>query len=245
MAKKHYFNIDEVVWVKKEQQRGVITKIYQSDDKTVADVNLEDGEHVTLSLKDLASTVDKEYYDGVIGFARFRESALIPSKASPEDAGYDVYLDFPKDYTYTYKGKTHKAWQEDNVLEVYLQQLTPNLLPTGVGVKVPKGLYTNWANERGSTGKEGMLILSGIVDSNYRGESFINISPLFNDILITNMVEEVEYRDNLVVFPYNKAVAQMIPSDNKQLRSYDIPLDTFVQDKTNRGANKLGSTDKK
>ena len=244
---KRYYRIGEQVWYL-ENRKVVIVKSINAhrQEMTVYTTDIH-GDRAQIT--DKMWKFDKlrghnDYEDGIIGFTTFRESAIIPTRNSLEDAGYDVFLDFPSDFEYTIDGVTHKAWQ-DGKLNVKLKKLTTNLLPTGIGVKVDKKLYTDWANERGSTGKLGMAMLSGIVDSGYRGEVFVDIIPLVRDVIITNSCTEVEIKEDTIYFPYSYAVCQMIPRQIPQLRDYAIDLSDFKDDYTQRGGNKLGSTDKK
>lgn len=244
---RRYYKVGEQVWFLKNKQVGIVKSInLKNKEMTVYTID-EYGDRVEETSK--LWNFDKlrgqnDYGDGIMGFTTYRTSAMIPTKNSPEDAGYDVYLDFPEDFSYKLNGEEVKAWN-DGILEVRLKHLTTNLLPTGVGVKVDKRFYTDWANERGSTGKLGMSLLSGIVDSNYRGEVFLDILPLVKDVVITNSYSDVKETDDTIYFPYNKAVAQMIPRQSLQLRDYVMELEDFKRDVTNRGDNKLGSTDKK
>lgn len=245
--KRRYYRIGEQVWFLEGKSVGVVKSInLKTKDMTVYTTDEHgDRTEVTSKLWKFDKLRGKnDYRDGIIGFTTFRGSAIVPSKSSPEDAGYDVFLDFPEDFEYELDGKKVKAWNE-GVLEVRLKHLTTNLLPTGVGVKVDKRFYTDWANERGSTGKLGMSLLSGIVDSGYRGEVFVDILPLVKDVVITNSYTETKITDDTIYFPYNQAVAQMIPRQSLQLRDYVMQLEDFKNDVTERGDKKLGSTDKK
>lgn len=245
---RRYYKVGEQVWFLDNKKVGIVKSINLKDKEMTVYTTDERGDRTEVTAK--LWKFDKlrgqnDYRDGIIGFTNYRSSAMIPVKNSPEDAGYDVFLDFPKDFTYVdSNGIEQNAWNGD-VLTVKLQHLTTNLLPTGVGVKVDKRFYTDWANERGSTGKLGMALLSGIVDSGYRGEVFVDIIPLVKDVVITNSYSDVKEDKDTIYFPYNKAVAQMIPRQSLQLRDYVMELEDFINEKTNRGSNKLGSTDKK
>lgn len=239
------------------KQKDFLVKDVRPTDKEMTVIDFETGEEYTDKFWAFDKLRDEE---GNLMFpmkwAKFRDTATIPHKGHPEDAGYDVYLDIPKDFKTTspfQKGEVD-AWTKndvgEDVLRLYVPCYKPTLLPTGVGVSVPTGFYTDWANERGSTGKLGMKMLSGVVDSNYRGEVFVNMLPKHN-IFITNLTDEViveTYPDSdiirLIHYPYSKAVSQMIPRELPKLRDIVIPLEMFQEDKTSRGDSKLDSTNK-
>jgi dUTP pyrophosphatase len=98
-------------------------------------------------------------------WSKVKQTAIIPSKRR-EDAGYDIYACFDED-------------------ELLLKKLQPNPISTGIASAISPEYYWNVKHERGSTGKYAMLLLSGCIDSGYRGEWFINICPLYKDILIS------------------------------------------------------------
>lgn len=247
--KKRYYKIGEQVWNIPHRTVGVVKSIDTENKKMT--IYAHDAQNGEIELTNDLWEFDKlrgnnEFQDGVVAFTRFRDSAVRPYKGNREDAGYDVYLDIPKDFTYVdaETGETKNAWVND-VLHLPLKKSQVHLLPTGVGVIVDKQYYTHWANERGSTGKLGIALLSGIVDSGYRGEVFLNVLPLQKDIVITSSFSEVKIGDDEILFPYTKAIAQMIPHRNLQLLDIEMPVEDFKKQKSIRGANKLGSTDAK
>lgn len=246
MAERCYYKTGEQVW---SNQDGVVAIV-----KSVDTVNKEMTVYL-LDEKGKTTTVTRnlwefdklrgfnKYEAGTIGFAKFRPTAKIPTKNNFEDAGFDVYLDIPKDFMYEVNGVEAPAWN-NGVLSFVIKKDIPTLLPTGIGVKVSEDFYTDWANERGSTGLRGMATLSGVVDSGYRGEVFLDISPIKKDIVITNTYEEIKETADAIYFPVTKAVAQMIVRDNLHLREYELSIDDFKDDVTNRGDSKLGASGK-
>ena len=245
-GKRIYFK-DEQVWSINDD-KIVIVKSIDSQNKEMSVYSKEkDGSTVIKTGKfwEFNKLYKENRKQIPLWFTKYRTTAKVPSVNSDEDAGYDVFLDFPKDHTHFYKGKVYNSWNEDGELFVRLERFTTNILPTGVGVKVPKGYYTSWANERGSTGSLGMLLLSGIVDSGYRGEVFLNIVPLVTDVIISSAFNDVEIFKDKIHLPYDKAVAQMIPHHRLKVTQYEKELDDFLEEKTLRGDKKLGSTDKK
>ena len=245
MSEKRYYKAGEQVWSNTEKAVAVVKDIDTVNHKMNAYVTDETGTYV---ISGFFWEFDKlrgenKYADGSIGFAKFRPTATIPVKNHFEDAGYDVYLDFPKDHKHAVNGVEKNSWTGD-VLAVHIQKGHPTLLPTGIGVKVSSDYYTDWANERGSTGLQGMLTLSGVVDSGYRGEVFLDIAPTNKDVIITNQVKSIVEKDDLIFFPVTKAVAQMIVRKNYHMREYVMSLEDFQNDNTNRGDSKLGESGK-
>lgn len=92
--------------------------------------------------------------DQRIEFNLIHPNAQVPTKGSPDAAGWDLY----------YTG-------EDNRV-VELTNKAPNnsyLFSTGLQVKVPKGYYGRIA-PRSGLGIRGIDVHGGVIDSDYRGE---------------------------------------------------------------------------
>lgn len=245
MSEKRYYKVGEQVWSTIERKVGIVKSIDITNKQMTVYISEDGSTHeVTGNLWEFDKLRGgNKYADGTIGFTKFRESATIPTKNHFEDAGFDVYLDFPEDYTYQDGGKEYRAWN-NGTLYFPIKKGVPTLLPTGIGVKVSPDFYTDWANERGSTGLKGMATLSGVVDSGYRGEVFLDIAPTNKDVIITNTYQDIRESDEAIFFPVTKAVAQMIVRKNYHLREYAISLEDFQSDETNRGDSKLGESGK-
>ena len=82
-----------------------------------------------------------------------REGAQMPKRATPGSSGLDLHacLDAPVDLT---------------------QDVT--LVPTGIATEVPPG-YDLQIRPRSGLGRRGVDIIFGTVDSDYRGEIFVNM----------------------------------------------------------------------
>lgn len=245
MSEKRYYKAGEQVWSNTEKAVAVVKEIDTVNHRMDAYVTDENGTYITSGYFWEFDKLrgENKYADGSIGFVKFRPTAKIPVKNHFEDVGYDVYLDFPKDHKHVVDGVERNSWNDDS-LSVVIPKGQPTLLPTGIGVKVSPDYYTDWANERGSTGLQGMLTLSGVVDSGYRGEVFLDIAPTNKDIIVTNQIENVVEKDDLIFFPVTKAVAQMIVRRNHHMREYVMSLEDFQNDNTNRGDSKLGESGK-
>ena len=245
MSEKRYYKVGEQVWATVERKVGIVKSIDATNKTMTVYITEEDGTHeITHNLWEYDKLRGgNKYADGTIGFTKFRDTAKIPTKNHFEDAGFDVYLDIPQDFMYEVNGVKVPAWN-NGVLSFVIKKDIPTLLPTGIGVKVSEDFYTDWANERGSTGLRGMATLSGVVDSGYRGEVFLDIAPIKKDIVITNTYEEIKETGDTIYFPVSKAVAQMIVRKNYHMREYTIGLEDFQNDETNRGDSKLGESGK-
>lgn len=169
---------------------------------------------------------------GVNLWAKTNPNGVIPSKRR-EDAGYDIYACFDQD-------------------ELVLKKLQPNKVPTGIASAIPPTHYWNVKHERGSTGKFTMLLLSGCIDSGYRGEWFINICPLHKDVVISKTYDfpiedgkkkPVEIEDK-VMYPYEVAIAQAVKLPVPDDEDKEIPYDQLKKIKSERGSGIEGSSGK-
>ena len=106
-----------------------------------------------------------------IYFAKVKQNAIIPTKRD-EDAGYDLYL----------------------CLESSIMVLHPHetkIFPIGIASAFSNDYYFQ-LQERSSTGKLGLSLRAGVVDSGYRGEWIITLSNL-NDYPIYFTTPEYDY----------------------------------------------------
>ena len=248
---KRFYKIDEVVWVVDEKKEGKILKL--NKDKLEVDVQIKEGnisEVVTkkmweidkLKYKAKEKFVKQKIKTGQLSehnekvptvyFAKVRDNAIIPSKRL-EDAGYDVYANF----------KPEKIDGKD-VFELYCPAHQTTLVPTGIAMALPNTHYFNVKHERGSTAKQSMSVLAGVVDSGYRGEIFIAMTPLHKDVIITSETEEVEVSEHAILYPYKKAVAQgtidLVPKVNIEIIAYE----DLEKIESLRGKEKLGQSGK-
>lgn len=134
-------------------------------------------------------------------FAKTDSKAIIPSKRD-EDGAYDFYpLIKPKETA------------EGLVYEQFLEKGKVSMIDTGIASALSDEFYLNLNSERSSVAKYGLNVLAGTIDSGYRGKIKVMVIPLVKDVLISSMVKEPEIHDNLIVIPYDKAIAQatMLP----------------------------------
>lgn len=165
-------------------------------------------------------------------WAKVKPGATIPSKRK-EDAGYDIYACFDED-------------------ELKLNKLQPNMIPTGLASAISSDYYWNIKHERGSTGKYAMLLLSGCIDSGYRDEWFINICPLYKDVIISKTFtfpikngkkKPVELAD-AIVYPYDLAIAQAVKLPVPDDEDIEVTHTELLKFESDRGTGKLGSSNK-
>ena len=79
---------------------------------------------------------------------KLEESAIIPTRATDSDAGYDLYS------------------TNDGVVPARGRKV----VGTGIAIAIPPGHYGRVAPRSGLAVKRGIDVLAGVVDSGYRGE---------------------------------------------------------------------------
>lgn len=87
---------------------------------------------------------------------RLHPDAKLPTKAHASDAAFDLYL------------CGDNSWQTGR--GVYI-------LHTGIAVEIPEGYYGQIAG-RSSLGKQGYVVLGGVIDSSYRGEVCVMLARM-------------------------------------------------------------------
>ena len=160
-----------------------------------------------------------------INISKVREGAIIPSKRI-EDGGYDLYPCFDEDYIIILPHKT-------------------KLIPTGLATAFSSD-YIMLLRERGSTGAKGMALRSGVVDSGYRGEIFVGITNTndFPIVILKNLEDTTWEKHHYIIYPYEKAIAQAFFVEPPKVEFEEIPYDELKEISSERGAGKLGSSNK-
>lgn len=236
--KKRFYKVDEIVWSIGDKKEGKVIKI--DNENLEVEVEVEGVSKVVklweidkLKYKALDSKKKKSKKPlPTVYFAKVRESGIIPSKRD-EDAGYDIYANVEP-----------RIVEGKEVYEIFCPANRTTLVPTGIAMALPKTHYFNTKHERGSTGKISMSVLSGVIDSGYRGELFIAITPLHKDVLITSEVTETQEFDNGYLYPYSKAIAQGTIELVPQVDIQEISFEELQNIKSERGATKLGQSGK-
>lgn len=164
-------------------------------------------------------------------WAKVRPDAIIPTKER-ENAGYDIYPCFEEDY-------------------IIIRPHHTKLIPTGIACAVRDSYYLQ-VQERGSTGSKGIKYGAGVIDSGYRGEIFISITNT-NDVPIMivkreNMtlvdVDVIIKVTNAIIYPYEKAIAQLIVHDVMDMRAEEISYEELKSIPSERSKGMLGSSGK-
>ena len=162
-----------------------------------------------------------------ITFAKVKPDAIIPSKRE-EDAGFDVYACFDEDYMVIFPHET-------------------KLIPTGIAGCCDKD-YCFIAKERGSTGSKGMALRCGVLDSGYRNEWFIALTNTTEKMLfiskITDKLMYERFGDNILVYPYSKAIAQVLVVPVPETEVNVVSYEELKEIKSERGMGALGSSNK-
>jgi dUTP pyrophosphatase len=88
---------------------------------------------------------------GFVSYKLLTESAQMPCKAHPTDAGFDLFAD-------------HDAW-------VFAKER--NTIKTGISFDMPENMAGLIWPRSGLSVKKGIDVLAGVVDSGYRGEIMV------------------------------------------------------------------------
>lgn len=149
---------------------------------------------------------------------------VLPTKRTG-DAGYDVYASFT----------------EDNMV---IDTLETKLIPTNLAYLLPEGFHF-MVEERGSTGSKGIKKSAGVCDEAYRGELFIAITNCSNKpVVITKEEDTSALEADYIVYPYKKAIAQLILEKTYDAETELIPYDEILKADSERGTGALGSSGK-
>lgn len=138
------------------------------------------------------------------------KSPTILKKASTDAAGYDLYADL----------------NQANSDIIILQPHERHLFKTGIFLEIPSGVYGRIAPRSGLAYKQGINVLAGVIDADYRGEV---------GVILHNT------SDTPITLDLNKAIAQIIFE-----KCYTVDfIDTNELSSTQRGEGGYGHTDKK
>jgi dUTP pyrophosphatase len=83
-----------------------------------------------------------------LSFKKLDPTAVLPTRGSSAAAGLDLY----------------------SIAAIDLQPRERRLIPTGLAVAIPEGYYGRLAPRSGLAAKNGLDVLAGVVDADYRGE---------------------------------------------------------------------------
>ena len=97
------------------------------------------------------------------------ETATLPSRNTPTDAGLDLYSD-------------------DLVL---IKSKTWEAVSTGISIAIPDGFYARIAPRSGLAYKYGLDVFAGVVDSGYRGEVKVILFNASADDYVVNRNDKI------------------------------------------------------
>jgi dUTP pyrophosphatase len=167
---------------------------------------------------------DEEF--DVVLFSKKYADVKIPSKRE-EDGAYDIY-----------------AWLPSHIDEVWI----------GVGevVEMKTGLRSAFSpslrfvlQERGSTGKIGLGINAGLIDSGYRGLWVVLLANDSNkNICISKKYDTVTVTQNAIFYPYSKAICQAKLETVPRALIIEIPEDELMKIPSERNEGRYGSSGK-
>lgn len=156
-------------------------------------------------------------------------SVRLPDKAHKTDAGIDFYL--PDDLNYILlngKGVGIEAYKDGDTVKTAIA-IYPHksvLLPMGIKTEFDKGYAMVFFNRSGMATKKHLLRGACIVDSEYRGQIFVNLN---------NVSNEVQY-----LLPGEKLIqAMLLPVPDVEINECDVNIET------DRGEGGFGSTNNK
>ena len=233
MVKKRFYSENERVWVVQEKTDGIVKSI--DKEKTEMTVEFKDAngkwKEVTRKLWEFNKFRKKEEKE-TLKFAKIKENAIIPSKRE-EDAGYDLYSNIEPRFL-------------DGVLvyEQFLEKGTVNKIHTGIASSMSNKYFLSVKSERSSVAKLGINVLAGVIDSGYQGEIMIMVVPLVKNILITSEVNEVEEFDDIIHYPYSRAIAQGVLLPVADVYVEEVNYDVLLSKKTERGVSGWGDSGK-
>lgn len=130
--------------------------------------------------------------------------AKTPTRGSDFAAGYDLY----------------------STEEYVLKPLERKLFKTNISLAIPHGLYGRIAPRSGLAYKDGIDVMAGVIDEDYRGELgviLINLGQVDKKVSVGDKIAQIIFEN------YTTAIMTEVP---------ELPT-------TNRGDGGFGSTDKK
>ena len=233
MVKKRFYSENERVWVVQEKTDGIVKSIDKEKTEMTVEFKDVDGKwkEVTRKLWEFNKFHKKEEKE-TLKFAKIKENAIIPSKRE-EDAGYDLYSNIEPRFL-------------DGVLvyEQFLEKGTVNKIHTGIASSMSNKYFLSVKSERSSVAKLGINVLAGVIDSGYQGEIMIMVVPLVKNILITSEVNEVEEFDDIIHYPYSRAIAQGVLLPVADVYVEEVNYDVLLSKKTERGVSGWGDSGK-
>lgn len=166
-------------------------------------------------------------------------SATIPTRGSPDAAGYDLYACLTDNFKTKYEHSNFFSniipdnndekinnKMETDFSKCYIPKRSRLMIPTGISMAISSGYYARIAPRSGLALKHGIDVGAGVVDSDYRGQV---------QVILFNHTDEPFF-----VAPGDR-IAQLIIT---KIETPEIEEITGDLPETLRGADGFGSTGK-
>ena len=150
----------------------------------------------------------------IIEYVKVRDSATIPDRAHPSDAGMDVFCS-----------------PEGGAASIAVNPGDSVIIPTGVRFGVPHGYMLEVKNKSSVAVKRRLLVGACVVDPGYDGELFVNLHNIGHRTQFINRGDKVA---QVVLLP----VVHFRLSESPDNTLYDHDVIAI----SDRGSGALGST---
>ena len=169
-----------------------------------------------------------------LNIKRLTNTAILPTKAHPQDACFDIYADIPEEEYCIEKPlnmnnlsdiffNVNNLTEQGKGVAIYPHQTV--LIPTGFATEIPHGFWGAIFARSGLASKQGLRPAQGVpvIDENYRGQWKI---PLHNDSEETRVIHHGDRICQFMLLPY-----------------FDTTITEVDElDSTDRGAGGFGSS---
>lgn len=154
---------------------------------------------------------------------KLNEHATIPTYGSSGAAGMDLYANL----------------SAEGVGAISISPGERRLIKTGIAIAIPRGHYARVAPRSGLAYKNGIDVMAGVIDEDYRGEVGVILINLGFKFAVNpeNLRTELVEGEPLIV-KHGDRIAQLI------IEKYTpcLPIEVSSLDDTDRGAGGFGST---
>tara|TARA_Y100000310_G_C20334009_1_gene646598 strand:- start:3 stop:473 length:471 start_codon:yes stop_codon:yes gene_type:complete len=142
----------------------------------------------------------------ILKFYRLRDSAKLPIRAHPADAGMDVF--------YCPNGDgLGKLYETD---DFWIPPNESRIIPTGLKVEIPEGFMLEIKNKSGIASKRQLLIGACVVDPGYDGEIYINLHNVGSE---TQIIKPGDKIAQAILIPIVRCAVEEVFKDDLNLYS--------------------------
>ena len=121
--------------------------------------------------------MSEENYNKRLCIYKTNERAIIPTKGTPNSAGYDLYA----------------------IDEYMIQPWDKVVIKTGIQIRTPVGYYGRIASRSGLSVKKNLEVGAGVIDHDYQGEIYVILRNFSNEVVEIKMGERCA---QLILEPY-------------------------------------------